>query len=65
MFNNNKASAVVHAKEVFLLLLIYCLLMLPLFVGVLCLVLVLLFSTLCLSSYAIILKGKKELVALL
>ena len=33
--------------------LIYCLLLLPLFVGVLCLVRVLLFSTLCLSSFAI------------
>ena len=35
------------------LLLIHCLLLLPLFVGVLCSVLVLLFSTLCHSSVAI------------
>ena len=48
-----------------LLLLIYCILLPPLFVGVLCLVLVMLFSTLCPSSFAIILMGKRELVALL
>ena len=47
-----------------MLLLIHCLLLLPLFVGVLCLVLVLLSSTLCPSSFAIILMGKRELVAL-
>ena len=39
------------------------LLLLPLLVGVLCLVLVLLFSTLCPSSFAIILMGKIQLVA--
>ena len=50
---------------VVLLLLIYCLLLLPLFVGVLCLVLVLSFGTSCPSSFAIILMGKRELVALL
>ena len=59
------ASAAVHSKAVVLLLLIYCLLLLPLFVGVLCLVLVLLFRTLCPSSFAIILMGKIELVPLL
>ena len=36
-----------------------------LFVGVLCLVVVLVFSTLCPSSFAIILVGKRDLVALL
>ena len=41
------------------------LLVLLLFVGVLCLVLVLLFSTLCLSNFAIILIGKRGCVALL
>ena len=41
-----------------------CLLLLPLFVGVLCLILVLLFSTLCPYSFAIILMGKRELVVL-
>ena len=47
------------------LLLMYCLLLLPLFVGVLCLVRVLLFSTLCPPSVAIILMiGKRQLVAL-
>ena len=51
-------------KAVVLLLLIHCLLLLPLFVVVLCLVLVLLFSTLSPSSFAIILMGKRELVAL-
>ena len=44
---------------------IYCLLLLTLFVGVLSFNLVLLFSTLCPSSFAIILMGKGELVALL
>ena len=48
-----------------LFLLILCLLLLPLFVGVLCFVLVLLFTSLCPSSFAIILMGKKELIALL
>ena len=42
--------------------LIHCLLLLPLFVGGLCLVLVLLSSTLCPSSCAIILMRKRELV---
>ena len=46
-------------------MLIHCLLVLSLLVGVLCLVLVLIFSTLCPSSFAIILIGKRELVALL
>ena len=46
-------------------MLIHCLLVLSLLVGVLCLVLVLIFSTLCLSSFAIILIRKRELVALL
>ena len=56
----------VHSKVVvLLLLLIHCLLLLPLFVGELCLVLVLLFSTLCPSSFVIILMGKREVVALL
>ena len=48
-----------------LLVLIHCLLLPPLFVGVLSWVLVLLFSTLCLSSFAIILMGKRELAVLL
>ena len=47
------------------MLLICGLLLLPLFVGVLCLVFYVLFSTLCPSSFAIILMGKRELVALL
>ena len=50
---------------VVLFLLIYCLLLLPFLVGVLCLILVLLFSTLRPSSFAMILMGKRELVALL
>ena len=48
-----------------MLLLIYCLLLLPLVVWVLCLVLSLLFSTLCPSSFVIILMGKREMVVLL
>ena len=59
------ASAAVHSKAVVLLLMIHCLLLLPLFLGFLCLVLVLLPSTLCPSSVAITLMGKRELVALL
>ena len=55
----------IGSKAMALLLLIYCLLLLPLFVGVLCLVLDFLFSTLCPSSFAFILMGKRELVALL
>ena len=57
--------------EVILLLLIYCVLFLPLFVGtgVLCVASVLLHSNLCPSSFAIIFVGKRErereLVALL
>ena len=47
-----------------MLLLIHCLLLLPLFVGMLCLVLDLLYSTLCPSSFAIILVVKGNLVAL-
>ena len=54
-----------YVAVVVLLLLICCLLLLPLFVGVLFSVLVLLISTLCPSSFAIILMGKRELVALL
>ena len=55
---------------VVLLLLTYFSLLFPLFVGILCLVLVLLFSTLCQSSFVIILRERerereRELVALL
>ena len=59
------ALAAARSKAVVLLLSIHCLLLLPLFVGVLCLVLVLLFNTLCPSSLAIIFMGKRELVVLL
>ena len=59
------ACAAVRSMALILLLLIRCLLLLPLFVEVVCLVVVLLFSTLCPSSFAIILIGKRELVALL
>ena len=59
------AKAAVRFTAVVLLLLIYCLLLLPLFVGALCLVRVLLFNTLCHSSFATILMGKRELVVLL
>ena len=56
------AYSAVRSKAVALLILIYCLFLLPLFVGS---VLALLFSTLCPSSFTIILMGKRELVALL
>ena len=44
-FKHPVAYAAVRSKAVVLLLLIHCLLLLPLFVGVLCLVLVLLCNT--------------------
>ena len=53
-----------RSKAVALLLSIHCLLLLPLFMGVLCFVLVL-FNTLCHSSVAILLVENRELVALL
>ena len=57
------AYAADRSKAVVLLLLIYCLVYLPLFVGVLCL------SLFCYallhSSFAIILKRKRKLVAML
>ena len=62
---NTMHLAAVRSKAVILLLWIHCLLLLPLFVGVLCSVFILLFSTLCPSSFAIILMVKRELVALL
>ena len=55
----------VRFKAAILLLLIYCLLLLKLFVGVLCLIFVLLFSTLCHTSFAVNLMRKRELVVLL
>ena len=48
-----------------MLLLIYCLLLPPWFVEVLCLVLILLFCVLSPSSFAISLMGKGGLIALL
>ena len=59
------AWAAVRSRVVFLLLLIYCLLYFPLFVGVLCLYLFY-YALLCVhSSFAIILKKKRKIVALL
>ena len=59
------ALVAVRSKVVVLLLLIYCLMYFPLFVGVLCLSMFC-YSLLCVrSSFAIILKRKKKLVALL
>ena len=59
------ASAAVRSKAKVLLLVIYCLMCFSLFVGVLCLSLFC-FALLCVySSFAIILKRKKKLVALL
>ena len=58
------AWAAVCSKEVGLLLLIYCLMYFPWFVGVLCLSLFC-YALLCVhSSFAIILKRKRKLVAL-
>ena len=59
------ALAAVCSKVVVLLLLIYCLMYFPLFVGVLCLPLFC-YALLCIHpSFAIILKRKRKLVALL
>ena len=59
------ALATVRSKAVVLLLLIYCFMYIPLFVGVPCLSL-LWYTLLCvLSSFAIILKRKRELFVLL
>ena len=59
------ASAAFLSKAVVLLLLIYCLMYFPLIVGVLCLSLFC-YALLCVhSSFAIILKRKRKLVALL
>ena len=52
-------------KIILILTMIYCLMYFPLFVGVLYLVLVLLCITLCPSSFAIILKRKRKLVAVI
>ena len=59
------ASAAVRSKAEVLLVLLYCFMYMPLFVGVLCWSL-LWYTSLCvLSSFAIILTKKRELVALL
>ena len=58
-------SAAVRSKAVVLLLLIRCLVCFPLVVGVLCLSLFCCALLYVLSSFAIILKSKRELVALL
>ena len=55
----------VHSKAVVLLLLIYCYMYLPLFVGVLCWYLFWYALLYVLSSFAITLTRKRELVALL
>ena len=59
------AKAAVCSKDVVLLLFIYCLMHFPLFVGLLCLPLFC-YALLCVhSSFAIIWKRKRKLVALL
>ena len=59
------ALAEIRSKAMVLVLFIYCLLLLPLDFGDLCLVLLGLFISVYASSFAIILMGKRELVALL
>ena len=59
------ALTAISSKTVALLFLIHCLLFLPMCIRVKCLVLILLFSTLCPSGFAVILMGKRELVTLL
>ena len=64
-FKPPEAEAAVCSKAVVLVLLIYCLMYFPLFVEVLCLPLFC-YALFCIhSSFAIILKRKRELVALL
>ena len=58
-------NAAVCSKAVVLLLLIYCIMYFPLFVGVLCLSLICYALLYIHSSFAIILKRKRKLVALL
>ena len=58
------AKAAVRSKAVVLLLLIYCLMYFPLFVGALCLSLICYALLYVHSSFAIILKRKRKLVAL-
>ena len=59
------ANSAVRSKAMVLVLLIYCLMYFPLFVGVLCLSLFC-YELLCVhSSFAIILKRKKKLAALI
>ena len=69
LFNFDKDSFFIQNKYSFLfvvlLLVILLFIVAPIVFGILHLVLVLLFSTLCLSSFASILMGKRELVALL
>ena len=57
------AKAAARSNAVVLLSLMHCLLLLPLFLGLMCLVYVLLMSALCPSSFAIILMEKRGLVA--
>ena len=59
------AYAAVRSKAVVLLMLIPCSLLLPLYLGGFSLVLVLLFTSLLSSIFAIILMAKRELIALL
>ena len=59
------ACAAVRSKAVVLLLLIYCLMCFPLVVGVLCLSLFCCALLWVFSSFAIILKRKRELAAML
>ena len=59
------ALAVVRSKVVVLLLMIYCLMCFPLFVGVLCLSFICYALLRVHSSFAIIMKRKRKLVALL
>ena len=65
VLTTTESRAAVCSKAVVLLLLIYCLMYFPLFVGILCLSLFC-YALLCFhSSFAIILKRKRKLVALL
>ena len=59
------AKAALHSKVVVLFLLIYCLLLLPLFVGVLCLSLFCYVELSVLFRFAIICMRKRDLVSLL
>ena len=60
---NSLVKAVVRSKAVIILLLMYCLLLLPLFVEFICFILYTCFVIQCFVSVYFILMGKRRLIA--